>query len=507
MGQKGAGIAATRRGTLAVAALLFLCRAGQPVDAASSETEGGNELVVATVEVPDLRERLTEREDKRRPAEPWSIEFADRPLTVSGEYEIGLGSVRRRVIGEDVEEPDRTLLEQELELEAFYSFGPALSLFAQLRAGSVEDQLTNTVDGVSERYLERGEMWLFSEDVGGTGANADLGRLHFEDDRQWWWDDDLDAIRVAVERGSVEVAVAAARELGPDRTDRDDVEPEHAEVLRLFAELSWDWVPGHGLELFFLHHDDRSADERLGQVVDNDGADETDAQLTWLGARGLGVVDTGTWGLLGYWLDAAMVRGRERSAGLEEVDARHSIVAEVRERDLRGWAADMGAIWILPVVLEPRVFVAYATGSGDRDPASGTDRSFRQSGLQSNESGFGGVERYASYGVLLDPELSNLRVSTLGAGLSLLRSSSLDLVYHQYRLVEPVFSLRDAALDLTLDATHRELGRELDLVLAVEEREQVELHVFASAFQAGRALGEQRDSWSYGGFVDLRIAF
>ena len=34
----------------------------------------------------DLRQRLTEREDKRRPLVPWSTELAGRPLTLSGEY-------------------------------------------------------------------------------------------------------------------------------------------------------------------------------------------------------------------------------------------------------------------------------------------------------------------------------------------------------------------------------------------------------------------------------------
>ena len=41
----------------------------------------------------------------------------------------------------------------------------------------------------------------------------------------------------------------------------------------------------------------------------------------------------------------------------------------------------------------------------------------------------------------LDPELSNLSIVTVGAGVELLRSSSLDLVYHYYRLVEPADSI------------------------------------------------------------------
>ena len=41
-----------------------------------------------------LRERLTEREDKRRPRKPWGFEVGGRRLTVSGEYELELLGLR-----------------------------------------------------------------------------------------------------------------------------------------------------------------------------------------------------------------------------------------------------------------------------------------------------------------------------------------------------------------------------------------------------------------------------
>ena len=47
-------------------------------------------------------------------------------------------------------------------------------------------------------------------------------------------------------------------------------------------------------------------------------------------------------------------------------------------------------IWILPLPAEPRVFAGYAYGSGDSSPGEGSDASFHQTGLQGNESGFGG---------------------------------------------------------------------------------------------------------------------
>jgi hypothetical protein len=483
--------------------------AAAAADEAGSETDEAEEADEAEEEVEEeeeLRERLTEREDKRRPLEPWSVQVGGRPLTVGGEYEIELGYVRRRLIG-DFEQPDRLLLEQGLDLEAFYTFGPPLSLFAQIHVAMEEDLLSDTFEEVSDAYVEREEMWLYSENVAGSHFNVSVGRLDFEDERRWWWDTDLDALRVEYERETFDVALAVAYELAPARSDQDFIDPESDDVLRVIGEAGWEWYPNQAFEFFLLHQDDHSPHEQVGEVVSFEREDDSDARLTWLGARAIGIVDLGSPGLLGYWLDTAVVRGDERFAEFEDLTRSSVVVEEVGRRDVRGWAVDAGLTWILPVAYEPRLFAGYAIGSGDPNPDTGTDRSFRQTGVEENEAGFGGFERFPNYGVLLDPELSNLGVVTAGVGVSLFRSSSLDLVYHAYRLVEPSTSLTDARLEAELDGRDRDLGHEVDLVLALEEWERLEFTFAVSAFRAGRAFGPDRGTWSFGAFGAMRIAF
>jgi alginate production protein len=447
-------------------------------------------------------------EDKRRPVEPLSIDVAGRPLTVGGEYEIGLNYLRRRVVVAAVRQPDRLLLAQELEGEAFYSFGPPLSVFAQLRAVMEEDLLSHTFEEVSDCFVERGEMWLFSEDIAGSRVNLDLGRLHFEDDRRWWWDEELDAVRVAYETQSLEIALAFARELGPNRSDRDHVAPEHDHVRRLIGEASWDWSRNHALQLFLLHENDRSRTERPEEIVRVEREDESDARLTWLGARLIGVFDLRSRGFLGYWLDTAMVRGEERLVEYSSLSPRQSVAEGFTRRHVGGRAVDAGINWLLPIAWEPRLFAGYAFGSGDSQPESGTDRSFRQTGIQANEAGFGGVQRYPHYGVLLDPELSNLGILTIGAGLSLLKSSSLDIVYPTTTTAWMSPHRRcDSQLEVALTGKQRELGTEIDFVLALEEWERLEFEFIASAFRAARAFGKEEGTWSYLGFLAMRIAF
>jgi hypothetical protein len=455
----------------------------------------------------ELRERLTERVDKRRPREPWSIEVGGRALSVSGEYEVELGYLRPRVYGAPAAERDRLLLEQGLVLEGFWGLGPALSLFAQVRVAMEEDLLPDTQDDVSDFYVEREEMWLVSEDVGASPVSVEFGRLNFEDDRRFWWDDELDAVRVEYEASGLDVALALARELAPTRSDHDYVEPDDDRVLRLLAEASWDFAPGHALELFLLHQRDRSQTDSPGEVVPSEREDPSDATLAWLGLRSTGVFELPRRGFLGYWLDTAWVHGDERQVEFEELPGHRSEASDVVRRDVSGYAVDTGVGYTLPVALEPRLFAGYAFTSRDSTPDTGSDRSFRQSGLQANEAGFGGVERFPQYGILLAPELSNLRVWTLGAGVSLFESSSLDLVWHGYRQVEAATSLRESRLDATLTGRSRDLGQELDLVLAVEEWERFEFDVAASVLHTGSAFGADRGEWSAGGFLAVRFAF
>lgn len=453
-----------------------------------------------------LRQQLTEREDKRRPLEPWSIDVAGRPLTIGGEYAIELGYLRQRGVVPPAR-ADRLLLGNELQLEAFYSFGPPLSLFVQITGVWEEDLIESPAADLSSVFVERGEMWLYSENIAGTHWNLDVGRLDFEDERRWWWDDELDAVRIAYERDRYEISIAVAQELGSERSDLDEIEPEAEGVTRILGEASWDWSKSHGVELFFLHANDHSTTETREDLVRFGREDETDGRLTWFGARAMGAIARAPLGVFGYWLDSGFVRGRERLIEFEDGENGNSVVWETDEHDVSGWAVDAGVSWSLPLRFEPRVYAGYAFGSGEPEGDGTTEHSYQQTDLQSNEGGVGGVERFPLYGVLLDPELSNLVVVTLGGGLALLHNSSLDLVYHHYRLDERAASLRQARLETALTGLDRTFGDEIDVVVAIEEWERFEFEFAAAAFRAGRAFGVQEGEWSYGAFLALRVAF
>lgn len=458
-------------------------------------------------EPPDLRERLTEREDEGRLEQPRSFEVLGRPLFLSGQFELALDHLRRAPFATGDGNGERLRLEPEVEAEAFYSFGRPLSLFVQLRVAMEQDLRDGDPDRLATRFVERGEMWVNSIDIGGSGVDAELGRLDFEDDRTWWWDADLDALRLSREGDRHEVAFAVAREWAPDRSDRSFIEPEHDGVRRWLLEASWDWAPEHSLHLFAVHHRDRSRTPVPGERVRGGREDDSDARLDWWGVRASGAWQSPSRGLFAYWIDLAQVRGEEQRIEWETGPDDASIVEDRHSVRVRGRAVDAGATWMLPLPHDPRLSAGLARTTGDRDSEDGVDRGFRQSGLQGNEIGFGGVQRFARYGELLDPELANLQVDTLGVGISLFQSSSLDLIHHRYRLAEPAGELRDARIDVELTGDSRDLGRAFDLVLALEEWRRFELELSGSAFRTGRAFGDDADAWTWGGFAALRIAF
>jgi len=494
-------------GDYACPLLLLLAGALLPAVPAGAAPEPAPAEARSRPQDQDLRARLTEREDENRVEQPWTVPLFGHPLSASLQYELSFDALRQYREADPPEGETRILLEQEAEPELFYTRGPQLSLLAQLRLRMERDLLAETRRGVSDTYVERGEMWLYSEPFAGVPLSVEIGRLDFEDDRRWWWDEDLDALRVTVAAEPLELALALARETAPQRFDRDQIEPDQEAVLRLIAEVSWDWRDDHSIQLFALRHDDRSRTPQPEDLVRREREDESDAQMTWIGARASGAWATPSMGLLGYWLDLARLRGDETALAFEPESATHSRVEARVERDVHGHAFDLGLTWVAPLRLEPRLTLGYARGSGDRNPDDGRDEAFRQTGLNGNAPGFGGVQSFAGYGVLLEPDLSNLAIVTVAAGLSLLESSSIDLVYHGYRQRVPADALADARLQAELSGRDRGIGQGLDLVLAVEEWNRFECELTASAFRAGAAFGSRHGDWTYGGFVALRLAF
>jgi len=190
-----------------------------------------------------------------------------------------------------------------------------------------------------------------------------------------------------------------------------------------------------------------------------------------------------------YWLDAAFVTGSAQS------------------KKIRGFGLDLGLTAIArKVVLKPYLTLAYAFGSGDKTTKDGVDHNFRQTGFQINSGVFGGVVNFNYYGVLLDPELSNIHIATAGLGFRPSKKSSVDFVYHHYAQVHAFSKLRDDAISRNPRGKTTNLGDEFDIILGSRAIKNVRIRSRNGYFLPGPAYG-RRDDPAFFTRLDIQFSF
>ena len=301
---------------------------------------------------------------------------------------------------------------------------------------------------------ERGrlnEAHLYVRDVLMDGLDLQIGRQDFDEEREWLYDENLDAVRAFVRRHSMRLELFAASLIaGGDEVDED------ADTFGaiLATETSADWSVG-------------------GYAIRRDSDIGGSRRATHLGLRGLGefVDDHSSWGELSF------LTGTDRG------------------NELTGWAFDVGDVWSPPWA-ERWYFVAgLAFGSGDRGTFDGKDSTFRQTGLHDNNAKFGGVTSFRYYGELMQPELSNMQISTLGVGRRFGKRESIDLVFHSYRQDFARAVLTDTDLRDAPSGLDRDLGWEIDLVFGSRSMERANLELVLGRFEPGEAFPGADAAW------------
>ena len=353
---------------------------------------------------------------------------------------------------DDRPDNDGALFTPELSLAFSFDPDPRFQAFLNLVV-SREFVLKTEADQSqpSEDVLAIQEAFVWIRSIPG-GFSLQLGRQRFEDERQWLYDEELDGVRLRYEHGALAVELSASRDglvrknvLSGDTPDRINNYMLLA-TYRPLADLT--------VEAYAIARDDRDADRR---------------QPVFLGLR--------SWGEpienLDYWFELGYAGGRDGS------------------NRIRGWGVDLGATYEFQAGPKPALTLGFAFGTGDRNPADGTDGTFRQTGLQDNEWDFGGATDFKYYGEVLDPELSNLAILTAGVGIRPSDKFSLDLVYHYYLQDRAAPVLRNAGIDAEPSGRSRRLGSEIDFILGLQEIwDHLDARVSVGYFLPGAAFPE-----------------
>jgi alginate production protein len=347
---------------------------------------------------------------------------ADYRQTVRTEKEYDLSELYRA---------DHNDVEPEARLELTGYFGNNLRAFFQLRARR-QYAFDSDRDISQSRELDAGDtqLFLFARDMGMEGLAFKIGRQDIDEPREWLFDEYLDAIRIYYYGREPFVMEAA--------------------LIHSVAELKTKfetWTDFFGQVRWYF---DKHSRLRSYILLRKDSDEARNREPVWWGIG----YDGRPHSRIRTWSELAVMRGTDKG------------------EDLRAWGFDLGTT-VVPFNhrLSPFLTLSYAVGSGDKTGGDGIDNDFRQTGYEDNVGGLGGVTYVRYYGELLDPELSNIRILTLGLGFRPLRRSSIEAFYHSYRQDRADDKLRSDLIDPPArpNGVSRDVGWELDMLLGVSE--------------------------------------
>lgn len=260
-----------------------------------------------------------------------------------------------------------------------------------------------------------------------------VGRKNFEDERHWLYDTSLDVALVKFKQGYFQAEASFGRK---DFVNMDLLKPvAKGRIDNTMLRMHYRGIEDLKLAGYAVLRDDRAGQEGRPLQV--------------------GVSTQGTPSeKFSYWAELAFLRG-----------------SDAQSRKFSAHAFDVGASYqFADSRFRPNLTLSYAFATGDGNPGDNRNNEFRQTGLQSNEVKFAGISKFKAYGEVLDPELSNLKILTVGLGFRPAPDISLDLLVHHYRLDQIADTIRNSPLTAEMNQIETQLskdvGRALDIVLA-----------------------------------------
>lgn len=467
----------------------------------ATQTDGDEEAQPATA--LDRARDLGLSGDDNRPGRQRETTLLGNRLILGGEISTSLRG-RRHYDLERGTDGDDLRIEPEIKLEAIWLPSGTSVVFTSVRAFSELDIAKEGGRASRKAGIALDNFWWLKTDLFDTPLAIQIGRQRLRERREFWWDGNIDGVRLHYFGKSVTAYAGIGTPIAHFST-LGRMEPEDKGLLRAFGNLDWKWNKRQHIELFGLHQDDRTRRYSVGELIDRDNVDKEDARLTWLGVRARGCIKPGLVRRLCYWGDVARVRGVETRYDLDGVNARQQVVDTIERRLVRGWAYDAGVNLELPLEFRPVLTVARARGSGDRPRTPGVSGAFRQTGLHANDSKYRGLARFRSYGEVLRPDLSNIRVSTIALGLPLGKSSWVETIWHRYR--QPFADNRITASPIGADpsGTDPRLGQEFDVSISHRPPSGWEFELTAGAFRAGPAFGPEAGRWAQ--LIEVKVDF
>ena len=257
-----------------------------------------------------------------------------------------------------------------------------------------------------------------------------VGRRNYEDERHFLYDGSIDVASVSLRHEDIRAEAFVGRDVLWSLDLLQKARKVPSETMMLHADYRG--FDNQILSLYAMRRHDMSGKEGTPITFGFRASGRPTPQFS-------------------YWSQFALLRGSDENG-----------------RRFSGRSLEVGATYrFASLPYDPNITLAYAFGSGDAGGERNTE--FRQTGLHSNEAKFIGLAKFKAYGEMLDPELSNLKIATIGVGARATPGISIDLVYHRYRLDRLATEVRNWGLTALMNQPgtppSKDVGQEVDLVV------------------------------------------
>lgn len=348
--------------------------------------------------------------------------------------------------------------------EWLWDFSPSWS--GKLRLQGFAATKTVTLDntegnGRSNGFVGLRDAWLDYHGWGDyPGESLRFGRERLREPSGLWWDDDVTLARWRLSTSLLQATAGVAEKFSHMRTDNNQLDPDERQIARAFASVRYQWALGQyvGARLMRAqgYGDIAQAQADAGQT-----ASDLDPRLTWLELDAdRSYYDWHVHDRWQYEISAAAVKGKDRVS--EAVTNGYA----VRDRDVNGWAGDVGLR--LELMDQPRwvVGAAYAEASGGG--SNGDSNAFRPTALASNRSRFTGTRALVyRFGEAYRPHWTNLQVATAYTGLMGAEDWDFNLIYHRYWKQSGAGEVVSDEVSVQPVNQSSDLGQEVDMVTSL----------------------------------------
>ena len=483
--------------------LFFICAqvvsAAPPSPPPQEETPAEIPLVLQEdqIESPSTLDpgtvKLSGDSERLRPKRAREFQIGTTTVTVTGaavfdgKYKDNFNLLKRR-------NRDEVQLRPRMDLDIIANFQNGVSLFTETRIRN-KTTLQHGDKPMNDFQLLFRDFFVNMPLPGSVPAMLRLGRQQFFDVRRWYLNNRLDGIRLFLDPAPFHLFLSFSTPV-PSQSDSirlfDDIF-QRREQTDLIANLTYSLSSKSSIGSYVIVGSKHENRIKRGNPREEDPI--------WLGIRANGHVNVRFpfrtpkflrqlfRPKIKYWLDAAFVTGSAKS------------------KKVRGAGLDMGTTVIArKVALKPYLTLAYAYGSGDKTTKDRVDHNFRQTGFQLNSGVFGGVVNFNYYGVLLQPELSNIHIVTAGLGFRPSKKSSIEFVYHHYTQDHAFSKLRDESISRNPRGKTTNLGDEFDVVLGSREFKNIRIRSRNGYFLPGPAYG-RRDDPAFFTRLDIQFSF